>query len=121
MINHCIKRGLDLPSDTELHKQVDFYLQSNPSTQIFLSSDNPTSEGDFKKRYPEHVFTLDKSWMSEKSKEASDTYIQARLSSLEESVADLYALSKCKYIIGTKHSSFSSFGATWGAKKHIGV
>lgn len=121
MIDHCIKMGIEPPSDAELHKQINHYFASNPKSLIILSADNPDSEFDFMEKYKNKVLVLRKNWDISKTEAAGKSNIQERLSSLEEAVADLYALSKCSYIIGTKHSSFSTFAAIWGAINYIRV
>lgn len=119
MIDHCISKGIEPPNDNDIFNAIDAYLYKNPDTMIFLAVDNPQSESLFQKKYPEKIIFQRKNWDLSKSVTSNDSLIQDRMSSLREAIIDLYALSKCDFIIGTKHSSFSTFAAEWGKKKYI--
>jgi len=119
MIHHCLSRGVKPPNENDMFHAIDAYLNKKPDTMIFLAADNPQSESLYQKKYPDKIIVQHKDWDPSKSDTSNDSLIQDRMSSLSEAVIDLYALSKCDFIIGTKHSSFSTFAAEWGKKKYI--
>lgn len=121
MLNHCEMLGVDLPSDDNLILSIERYLEKKPETKIFLASDNPESEIELKKRYGNKIFFSKKNWDNKLLDNACNPLIQARMSSLDEAVFDLFSLSRCNFIIGTKHSSFSTLAAELGSKEYIRV
>jgi len=121
MIDHCLFKGLEPPCDDDILFAIDSYLQKKPDSMIFLSADNPESEHLIQTKFFQKVIIQKKDWNLSKSDTSKSVLIQDRMSSLEEAVIDLYALSICTFIIGTKHSSFSTFAAKWGKKEYIRV
>jgi hypothetical protein len=66
-------------------------------------------------------FFLIKNWHDEGLSKLSASQQQLRMSSLNESMVDLLCLANCKFIIGTKHSSFSTFAVKLGESKLVRV
>jgi hypothetical protein len=116
LISHLSARGEDIPTDDAVFAKVDAYLHVNPGAMIFCSTDNPASECAVLRRYSERVVYNQKNWIDDNSEGALNHKVQSRLSTLEESAVDLYCLSRCDFIIGTKGSSFGSLSASWGSK-----
>lgn len=121
MVDHAIRLGLEPPDDNVLISEVEKYLKYNQKTKIFVAADNPNSINMLRAIYGDRIIAFDINWDLQKEHAANDSKIQARMTTLVESVADLYILSKCDYIIGTKLSSFSTFAALWGNIKYTRV
>jgi len=119
LVSHLAAQGGHLPSDDALFSRVDAFLRSNPDATIFCSTDNPDSENQVLRRYPSRVAHHQKHWITDNLNDALDVKVQARLSTLEESIVDLYCLSRCDFIVGTRGSSFSVFAARWGGRPYV--
>jgi effector-binding domain-containing protein len=122
MLNHLIDNGITPPNDEDVIKLVDQYLIDNPEIEkIYLACDNETSEDKFKQHYGGLIFSYENNWISENLLKANSTSHQARLTSMKDSTIDLFSLSKCNFIIGTKHSSFSTFAAALSGIDYLRV
>jgi hypothetical protein len=122
MVEHAIKLGEALSTDEEIVQIIDKYLHLNPSVKkIYLACDNEESEVFFRQKYEVLFFSNKKNWHDEGLSKLSASQQQLRMSSLDESMVDLLCLANCKFIIGTKHSSFSTFAAKLGGIKLVRV
>ncbi len=115
MLDHIKSRSLEPVSDDNLWRAIDSKLNNDASINIFAAADNPLSISEIKLRYGDKVLSNEVVWNLDLEKAANDSKKQARLTSIQDSIFDLYALSKCDVIIGTKNSSFSSFASLWGS------
>lgn len=114
MIDHSVKLGIEPPNDAILLNEIKDYLKNNTVEKIYVAADNPKSIELMESEFPGLVISQSSEWILSKEQLANDSKIQGRLTSLAQAVSDVYLLSKCSYIIGTKLSSFSTFASTWG-------
>jgi hypothetical protein len=122
MVEHLKNIGEPPLSDEKTIASVRQYLASNKDvSRIFLSCDNAESEKLFKSEFEEKVFCYNKGWKEDKLVNANSVKFQSRLTSLQDALVDVLMLSKCRFIIGTRHSSFSTFAAKIGNTKYTRV
>ena len=114
MIDHSIKLGIEPPNDEILLNEVKDYLKNNDVEKIYVAADNPKSIELMESEFPGLIISQNSEWIMSNGQLVNDSKIQARLTSLTQAVSDVYLLSRCNYIIGTKLSSFSTFASTWG-------
>ena len=77
--------------------------QDDPNQEFFLATDEPITEKSLIEQFPGKVFLYNK-----KSRSRSDSQ------GIKDAVVDLYALSRCKNLIGSYWSSFSEIAARLG-------
>ncbi|KAK9809849.1 hypothetical protein WJX72_000335 [[Myrmecia] bisecta] len=103
------KRAADvLPLST--YKDIVKVLLSFPyswdhNVRIFLATDDPAAEEDFRLSFPDKVFTYRKDWKSAH---------RDNLAGMLHGLADLMLLSQCKVILGTYSSSFTDAAVALG-------
>ncbi len=84
-------------------------IAQDPSSQFLLATDCPVTEELFLSQYPKHIVAFPKTFSREKERGIGWAEDEVRLTSVEDAVIDLYALSRCRTIIGTGESSFSAY------------
>lgn len=97
----------------KLFAKIDKLVTNEPSLSIFLSSDNPKIEEEFKQRYSGKIIIYPKTLPTDLNgngihhwaMNSSDSTIKTKM--FEESLADMWILSMCKYLYWQGNSSFS--------------
>tara|TARA_B100000700_G_scaffold261081_1_gene296885 strand:- start:1440 stop:2261 length:822 start_codon:yes stop_codon:yes gene_type:complete len=122
MVEHLKNIGEPPLSDEKTITTINEYIGNNKHiSNIFLSCDNADSEKLYRSVFGSMVFCYDKNWKNENLGKADSVSYQSRLSSLHDALIDILMLSQCHFIIGTRHSSFSTFAAKIGNTKYTRV
>ncbi|NET44484.1 hypothetical protein [Okeania sp. SIO2B3] len=102
---HLKSRGLEskFSSDDKFIKAIKKEI-SNGYSRFFLATDNAATKSLISKQFPEQIISYCQTF--------DDS--QKRQTSTENSLIDLYLLSKSQKIIGSYHSSFSEYAAALG-------
>lgn len=121
MVDHLQKAGHPGADDKEMKIRINKFINDHPDGKVFVASDNKFSLEELSSEFGEHIFFLNHNWIDDTTGGSLDSTKQVRLTSLFDATSDLYALSKCSQIIGSFHSSFSSFAGLWGGISVIRV
>jgi len=104
---------------------IDDQIHTSPAKKIFLATDNPDVEKDFRKKYGQNLIVFPKKYLRNRSffsllknNKAPDSL---RASSIEDALIEMLLLAKCQTILGTYYSSFSKLSALWGSKAYYEV
>jgi hypothetical protein len=92
--------------DLDLYRRLDMLADEGPGSWI-VASDNPESLKDLHGRYGDRIIHTGVDW----------THAGIRRTTLADAALDLFALSSCSYIIGTRGSTFSTMAALVGRSK----
>ncbi|MCM1262441.1 MAG: hypothetical protein NC313_06935 [Butyrivibrio sp.] len=88
------------------YKKMEEILEEDSSTMFFLATDDFLVEQKIKEKFRKHIIIQpNKKWGRDERKE------------MESGIIDCLCLSKCKYVLGSYLSSFSSFSARLGGKE----
>jgi len=100
------------PLDEDLLRLVLDELADSGAARVFLATDNLKDREMFKAEFGDKLFTS----------EADYEPGAFRQTSMVDALADVYLLSRCKYVYGTRGSSFSEYASTLGnvLLRHIG-
>lgn len=111
MVDHRQRLGMRPLRNDRLLIEGREFLREYPEGCIFLASDNPFSVAQVKLELGRRVYSLNHKWITKNLNDSKDSMIQARLTTLQDSVCDLWMLSHCDRIIGTHESSFSQLAS----------
>lgn len=84
-------------------KYIDKFIHTNPNWKVFVSTDNIIIENKIKNKFKDKILHFDNPF----GKTYDEKFIFNSHNGLKNSICDLFILSKCNKIIGTKSSSFS--------------
>lgn len=91
-IQGFLERGI-ISQDTEFFK---YLARNSPSGDFYLATDNRDTQNEYRRRYPSLL-------VYKNIKKSS----RLRKTTLEDAIIDVYILSYCKGIMGTRSSSYS--------------
>jgi hypothetical protein len=98
LIPMAMDRKWQWSSDREFYLKITNELKKNPNQKFFLATDNLGTQRHFTKHFPDKfTFYREIPYIKDKRK-----------TSLEHAIIDIFLLSKCKRIHGSKCSSFST-------------
>lgn len=80
-------------------------LKLDKSQKFYLATDDPTEEEYLLRKFPSNIFIRKK-----------ESYKRDSVQGMQDAVLDLYNLSKCRKILGSYRSSFSTVASLWGAR-----
>lgn len=86
-------------------KSIEHEIQLNPGITFFLATDDVEVETRMKHRFGSRVFSCKKS-----------SWKRTEAGGIDDAIVDLWALSRCRKVIGSKGSSFSFTGAAIGSR-----
>lgn len=96
----------------EHRSHPEFFLEHLARSQwagpLFLATDNPSVEDEFRSRFGARVRTWTKKY------QVSSHGALARTSSVRDGLIELLLLAKCPTVLGSYYSSFSKLAALWG-------
>jgi hypothetical protein len=102
------------------------YLATNPTSGIFLGTDNQAVEGQMVRAFGERVRVYPKQYrrrlkLAWLRSPRLPVIVMERTSSIEEALVEMLLLARCRLIVGTYYSSFSEIAALWGNRPHLHV
>ncbi|WP_319533129.1 hypothetical protein, partial [uncultured Cohaesibacter sp.] len=97
----AVKRTGGFSDDEQFTKRIDELISKNENQQFYLATDNTETQEKFLSLYGDRMI------VSEPIKDSS----AHRKTSLEHAIIDLFLLSRCRIILGSVWSSYSSVAA----------
>lgn len=118
LIADLMNKGIELPSDDAIDYEIESFLSEYGDGMIFVASDSFDAVNRLKGKFGGRILVRTVDWIDSEGRE-SDPRVQARTTTLSSAVADIYSLSCCGRIVGTRGSSFSTFAAKWGKRSLV--
>lgn len=97
--------------------------QCSQTGPVFVATDNPAIERDFRQEFGGSLLTYPKQYSSEwhTPADAAATLREPRTAPVRDALVEMLLLRSCRRIVGTYYSSFAEFAAVWGRVDYCDV